>query len=473
MTVWILLAGLFQVLGIVSTIHVLMTGRTSQGTIAWGVSLNTFPLLAVPAYWILGRSKFEGYVTAKRMIGSDFEKEYKGLIDRLSNYRIPAEELPAGLKAGELLADLPLLTGNHIELLINGEKTFESILSGIELAEHYILFQFFIVHDDEIGRRIGKALAEKAQQGLTVYFLYDEIGSHDLPAGYLSNLKNAGVAVHAFNTRKGPRNRFQINFRNHRKVVVADGKTAWVGGHNVGDEYLGKHPKFGNWRDTHIRITGPAALSAQLSFCTDWHWASDDPLLHLNWKPEPAAEADIPALLVPSGPADELEAASLMFLQAINSATKRIWIQSPYFVPDDAIISALQLAALRGVDVRILIPDSIDHLAVWLCAFSYFDRATETGARIYRYTRGFLHAKTILVDDKIAAVGTANLDNRSLRLNFEITAWIFDSAFAAEMEAMYLTDFEDSRLMTADDLDCRPWWFKLAVRFARLTAPIQ
>ncbi|MDF7822933.1 cardiolipin synthase [Pontiellaceae bacterium B12227] len=473
MTIWVLFMAAAHILGIISTLHVLMTGRTSQGTIAWGVTLNTFPVVAVPAYWILGRSKFEGYVTTKRMANSDFDREYQYLIDQLSAHRIPKADLPFGGVAAELVADLPFLTGNKTELLINGEKTFDSILKGMAEAEHYILFQFYIVHDDEIGRKIKDLLLSKATAGVQVYFLYDEIGSHDLPKAYLNELKAAGVQAHAFNTRKGPRNRFQINFRNHRKIVVVDGAKAWIGGHNVGDEYLGKDPTFGNWRDTHMKITGPAALAAQLSFSTDWHWATDDAMLHLNWKPVPSADSDVPVIVVPSGPADDVETASLMFLHAINAAKERIWIQSPYFVPDDAIISALQLAAMRGVDVRILIPDAIDHTMVWLCAFSYYDDATATGANIYRYTNGFLHAKTILIDDITSAVGTANLDNRSLRLNFEVTSWVYDKTFAAEMEQMYLNDFENSRLMTTDDLGKRPWWFKLAVRFARLTAPIQ
>lgn len=473
MTFWAIFMAAAHVLGFISSIHVLMTGRTAQGTIAWGISLNTFPVVTVPAYWILGRSKFAGYVTSKRLVNSEFEKEYSGLIDRLSAHRIPKDELPYGGMAAELVADLPFLTGNKTELLIDGTHTFESMLAGMEAAKEHILFQFYIVHDDEIGRKVKELLIRKAGEGVRIYFLYDEVGCIDTPKQYFEELRAAGIKVNAFNTRKGAGNRFQINFRNHRKVLVVDGKCAWIGGHNVGDEYLGKDPKFGRWRDTHMKISGPAALSAQLSFATDWYWAADESLLDLNWTAVPAADSNVPVITVSSGPADEVETASLMFLHAINAAQKRIWIQSPYFVPDDAIISALQLAALRGVDVRILIPDAIDHTMVWLCAFSYFDDATKTGAKIYRYTDGFLHAKTILIDDITSAVGTANLDNRSFRLNFEITSWVYDKEFAAEMEKMYLTDFENARLMTADDLGKKSWWFKLKVRFARLTSPVQ
>jgi cardiolipin synthase len=264
-----------------------------------------------------------------------------------------------------------------------------------------------------------------------------------------------------------------LNFRNHRKVVVVDGRAAWIGGHNVGDEYLGRDPRFGRWRDTHLRIEGPAALAVQVSFAEDWHWATNQTIPDLVWNPTPAGEGDTTVLIVPTGPADKLETAGLMFTHAINSAHTRIWIASPYFVPDDAVLAALQLAGLRGVDVRILIPDRPDHLLVYLAAFSYFDEASETGVRFYRYTDGFLHQKVMLIDDQVATVGTANFDNRSFRLNFEITGVVADAAFAAQVERMLTEDFAHAREMTEADVSKRSFWFKLGTRIARLTSPVQ
>jgi len=381
-------------------------------------------------------------------------------------------DAPAG-RAAERLAGHPYLRGNRVDLLVDGEATFESILEGIDAAESYILFQFFIVHDDEIGGAVQRRLISKALNGVQVYFLYDEVGSHDLPQSYTEDLLAAGVHVYPFNTRKGPRNRFQINFRNHRKVVVVDGKVAWIGGHNVGDEYLGKDPKFGHWRDTHVRIEGPAALAAQLSFLEDWHWATDS-VLSLEWTPRAAPGGeDIPVLVLPSGPADELETANLMFVHAINTARERIWIASPYFVPDHSVVTALQLAGLRGVDVRILIPEKADHLLVYLAAMAYIDEGAATGVKFFRYGDGFLHEKVSLIDDRVATVGTANFDNRSFRLNFEITAVIADEAFAAEVEGMFQEDFRHSKPEAPGELAKKPFWFRLAVRLAALTSPIQ
>ena len=470
--IWAAILITFHALGLVSSLDAVMRTRTSQGTIAWLFSLNTIPEITVPLYWIFGRNRFQGYVTAHQVAGEVPRKFFKDLAKHLAPYGIATSESQDSTHAAEKLADFPILSGNSVELLIDGEATFESILDGIDSAEEYILFQFFIIHDDEIGRRFQSHLMQAAKRGVRVYLLYDEIGSHQLPQRYCDVLEQAGAEVYAFQTRKGPRNRFQVNFRNHRKVVVVDGHTCWVGGHNIGDEYLGKNPKFGHWRDTHIKLEGPATIGAQLSYVTDWNWAAGE-VPELNWKPTSSDTDDVPVLMIPSGPADELETAGLMFLHAINSATERVWIASPYFVPDETMISALQLAGLRGVDVRILIPDKADHWLVYLAAFSYFQDASKTGVKFYRYTNGFMHQKVLLFDNRAACVGTANFDNRSFRLNFEITAVVVDNEFVEEVETMLLNDFEQAVLVEDDEFSKRPFWFRLAVRLARLTSPIQ
>ena len=468
-----LIATTFTVLGVVSAVNAVMTSRTSQGAIAWSISLVTFPYVAVPAYWLLGRTRFRGYVSARRSGDTRVQAKLKDLMDGLDAYRIQPTEMPAPGLAAERLAELPFLGGNKLELLVDGDATFESITAGIDAAEEYILFQFFIVHDDEIGRQLKDHMIVKAKAGVKVYFTYDEIGCSRLPKAYLEELREAGAEVHAFNTRKGIRNHFQINFRNHRKVVVVDGKVAWVGGHNVGDEYLSRDPKIGYWRDTHMRVEGPAAVAFQVSFVEDWHWSTDRVLEGLRWVSTVPDGGDKVVLAIPTGPADPLDSASLMYHHAINSAKRRIWIASPYFVPDDAIVAALQLAGLRGVDVRIIIPDKPDHLLVFLAAFSYYDDASRTGVRFFRYTKGFPHQKVMLVDDEAVTIGTANFDNRSFRLNFEITGVVADRAFAGEVEKMLEQDLADSREMTSADVDEKAWWFKLAIRLARLTAPVQ
>ncbi|MFW2438164.1 MAG: cardiolipin synthase [Arenicellales bacterium] len=471
MQIIILIASLFYILGFISAVHAVMYARTSQGAIAWALSLITLPYFAVPVYWVFGRRKFEGYVMARKaaadITGLIPEQLKKAYAPYISNYGDSHPET----RAAERLALMPLMNGNDCELLIDGNATFDSIFSGIEKAEDYILVQFYIVHADGLGNKLKSRLVEKAKQGVRVYFLYDELGSMGLPVTFVSELKQAGVCVSPFNTRKGKRNRFQLNFRNHRKIVVVDGKTTWIGGHNVGDEYLGKDPNIGKWRDTHVRIEGPAALAAQLSFMEDYRWATND-VPELSWIPTASPKGDISVLIVPTGPADEFETALLMFVHIINSAKERIWISSPYFVPDESIMSALTLARLRGVDVRIIIPEMPDNKLMYFAAYDYFDELSECGIQFYRYQEGFTHEKVLLVDDALSSIGTANFDNRSFRLNFEITALIADISFCRQVEKMFENSFASCRQMQGGDYNNKPFWFKLAVRISRLMSPV-
>ncbi len=468
----ITVAVIFHIVGFLSSIDAVMGTRTSQGAIAWVVSLNTFPYVAVPAYWVLGRSKFKGYVSARQEGDHEIRDVILQATERTMEQRSNLSEDNPVTRGSEILAKIPVLRNNQIELLVDGQQTFDSIFEGIDAAKEYILVQFFIIKDDELGRELKSRLLVKAREGVRVYFLYDEVGSHNLPKSYLKELREAGAEVADFHTQKGPSNRFQINFRNHRKIVVVDGHTAWVGGHNVGDEYMGRDPKFGHWRDTHVKIVGPAVIATQVSFLEDWHWATNK-VPEFKWAPHVPAEGGIDVLMYPTGPSDPLETATLMFLSGINAAKERLWIASPYFVPDESIMNALHLAALRGVDVRIIIPDKADHLLVHLSAYSYFEEAQATGIRFFRYMDGFLHQKVVLIDDDISAVGTANFDNRSFRLNFEIMAVSYDPDFAKEIEEMLLADMEDSVEMQPGALAEKSFWFRLGTRLARLTSPLQ
>jgi cardiolipin synthase A/B len=348
--------------------------------------------------------------------------------------------------------------------------TFASLLAGVEAAQRYVLVQFYIVRDDGIGRELKRVLEAKARSGVAVYFLYDEIGSYRLGNGYVRELEEAGVRVRRFHSTRGSGNRFQINFRNHRKVTVVDGHSGWVGGLNLGDEYLGRDPAVGPWRDTHLKIEGPAAVALQLAFLEDWHWASGGHVLELEWSPRPAANG-MQVLILPSGPADRFETASLMVQEALHAARHRAWIASPYFVPDEGVQAALKLAALRGVDVRVMIPERTDNPLTSWAAYAFLGPLLDAGVKIHRYQAGFLHGKVWLIDDA-AAVGTVNLDNRSFRLNFEITAWVFDPAFAADTAAMFEADFDRSRAMDTRELAQRPWWRRVAARAAYLLAPV-
>ncbi len=472
-TTWLGLTALavFHILGFAHILHALMHARTSQGAIAWVVSLISVPFFAMPLYWLLGRTKFSGYVRARRGNDAELRKLAADMHDRLQNCAVdlPAEDVFE--RAAEELGDLPFTNGNELELLIDGQKTFRRLFEEIAGAKETICVNFYIVKNDKVGGKFQQALIDKAKQGVRVYFLFDEIGSHKLSSTFLNQMRAAGVECESFGANRHWWSRLQLNFRNHRKIVVIDGAMAFIGGLNVGDEYLGRDKKFGEWRDTHLLVKGPAVEAVQLVFLEDWYWASGK-VPTLLWR-QVALPANQTAAIIPTGPADPVDSWQLLVAEAANTARERLWIASPYFVPDEGVMTALQLAALRGVDVRILLPNRADHMLVWLSSYSYYDQSIPYGVRLFRYQRGFLHQKVMLIDSRMATVGTANLDNRSFRLNFEITAFVSDGKFIGQVSKMLEADFANSTEVEVEEFARKPFLFRAASRAARLMAPVQ
>ena len=461
----------FYIAGILAAIDAIMTARTATGAVAWSVSLVSVPFVAVPAYLVLGRNKFEGGVEAYEERKVEIEKTLAEFRRGLEPWQVSSDEFSNEFLAVRNLVNLEMTRGNQVSLLIDGEATFDSILAGVAQAQDYVLFQFYMIHDDDLGRQVQDALIERAKAGVRVYVLYDEVGSSDLPEEYVQKMRDAGVEVSSFKPTQGSKNRFQLNFRNHRKMVVVDGVTGWVGGLNVGDEYMGRDPKFSPWRDTHVRLDGPVVMQLQATILGDWYWATRE-LPEVNWTPTPAEGGDVNAMIVPFGPAQRLETAGLFVVTALNAAKHRIWLSAPYFVPDEAVMKALELAALRGVDVRIITTGTPDSLPVYLAAFHYIDQLRDMGIKFYAYAPGFLHEKVMLVDDRISTVGTPNFDNRSFRLNFEVNALIVDQDFARAMEAMFEVDFAHSTIIDPAELDKKPFWWRFSVSLSRLASPV-
>ena len=468
----------WEILAIAAIINVVMKARSAAGAWGWAMAIIALPFIAVPLYWILGRREFRGYVEQRKEAQEANEKVYLDMVETLESHFSKLNEEQARY-AGvlEKLSERRFTDGNEVCLLINGEMTFEAIFRELDRAKDYVLIQFFIVKNDQLGNRLRYKLLECADRGVQVYFVYDEIGSHALGKDYVSSLRAGGVEIHPFHSTQGPSNRFQINFRNHRKIVIVDGEIGFVGGHNVGDEYLGLSDKYGEWRDTHVQILGPAVLSLQMVFLADYYWATRV-MPALNWtrvtegNGSHCGTGKSKVLTLPTGPVEQIEGGTIFFLNAITRAKRRVWIASPYFVTDESIRSALQMAALRGVDVRVLIPDKPDKYIPWLATFSYLGEMEAAGVRVFRYEPGFLHQKVILVDEEMSAVGTANLDNRSMRLNFEVSAVILCREMASQVAAMLEQDFLVSREVGFEDYTSRNWWFRVAVRLARLAGPV-
>ena len=463
---------LLEIVAIGAAVHAVFNARSAQGSTAWAISLIAVPFFAIPLYLVFGRNRFQGYVDARR----DSDEEHRWIAEKArtvcDSFRSSLPDYGGRLSFLERLAHLPFTYGNRVEIFVDGVAAFDAIFDNVRNARKYILLQFFIVRDDELGRRLKALLIEKARQGVAIYFLYDQMGSRKLAKPFISECRAAGIKMEAFRSSKMFANPLQVNFRNHRKIVVVDGDIAFVGGLNVGEEYLGRSERFGPWRDTHVEIEGPSADALQLIFAEDWHWATGETIEGLEWETREAAGGAADILVLPSGPADDYETCNLMFVHAIHSAQNRFWIASPYFVPNAEVVSALQVAGLRGVDVRILLPANPDHLMVYLASFYFMKLTGAKGIRFYRYTEGFMHQKAFLIDDFGIGIGTANLDNRSFRLNFEITLLGVNYELASRVQEMFDNDFKNAREVSHEEISQRNILFKLGAAGARLLSPV-
>ncbi|MEX0284949.1 MAG: cardiolipin synthase [Paracoccaceae bacterium] len=463
---WAFVYFLFSVTALFCAWRAIQESRTPQGSVGWVVFLLATPVLAVPAYLVFGHHRLKGVEVARRD-----SARVVAAIDAYSSQRRPEAVSKEEFGPFEAAAQLPVLRGNAAELLIDGQAAFDEMFAAIDAAEHYVLVQFYILRDDGLGRAFRDKLVAACDRGVHVYLCYDRVGSYSLKEEYRQTLLSAGAKVPEPRWSQGLYSRFRVNYRNHRKTVIVDGKRGFTGGLNVGDEYLGLDPGFGPWRDTHVSLRGPVVAQLQLIFVEDWHFATGDLVDdHLHWLPGMQPENKV-GVIVATGPADDFDSGSFFFFAAISRARHRVWIASPYFVPDVDTLTALRHAAMRGVEVRILVPDVADHRIPWLAAHAYFDEIRAAGVELWRYTEGFMHQKVVLVDDDFAAVGTTNLDNRSFRLNFEAMAAFFDAEFAGDVAQMLTRDFERAYQMTVE-LQDQPLPVRFGAPVARLFAPI-
>ena len=443
------------------------TARTPQGAVGWVVFLLSAPYVGVLAYLFLGHHRYRDYLVSRRASAQ--------IVAAASQFaeRHPVENPPQGLplKPFEEIAAVQATGGNDMTLLVDGEETFKALFEAIDTAQSYILTQFYILRDDATGEAFANRLLAAAARGVKVRLLIDPVGSHGLPEAFLDRLRKAGVEAPSKRALRRRAGRLQINYRNHRKTLVVDGKTGFTGGLNVAEEYMGRDPGYGPWRDTFVGLKGPSVAQLQLLFTEDWHWATGHSLIPmLNWDPG-ADAANMTALILGTGPADDFDTGTQLFLTAIQAAQVRLWIASPYFVPDAEVLGGLKQAALRGVDVRILVPETIDHTLPWMAARAFFDECRAAGVEIWLYAEGFMHQKAILVDNGMAAVGTMNMDNRSFHLNFEAMAAFFDPRAAASVEAMLRRDFARARRLDRK-LSDQPLKVRIGAPIARLFAPL-
>ena len=455
----LMLRAIFTVPAIVAAYLAIRTARTPQGAVGWIVLILAYPYVGVPAYAIFGWANYANFAERRRR--SDAQIGEDGI-------DIGAPATPDDrLSVFSRLAGHQVQDGCDMTLMIDGADTYDGLFAAIGRAETYVLVQYYTIVDDEVGGRLRDVLCERARAGVRVYLLHDELPLIGLPRRYWRQMTEAGVR-HA--RPKGPSRAlgpFQWNYRNHRKLVVVDGTQGFTGGLNCSETYLGRS-RMGPWRDTFAAFSGPVVDQLERSFAADWAWATGEDIREILL-PAPAS-GDMRAVALPLGPTDRLNTGSLYFVALAQRARERLWIATPYFVPDSDVMAALQLAALRGVDLKILVPDRPDHWLPYWAAFSYFDDLRHTGAEIWRYTPAFLHQKVALVDDDLVSVGSVNMDVRSGFLNFELTVLVESSRAATDVEAMLRRDLDHAYLLEKD-LSEQPAHRRVLSRVSRLMAP--
>lgn len=452
-----------------------LENRKPAHTITWLVVLGSFPLIGFFFYLMFGRNyRKQRLFQKKAMLDEQTFLKFQG------QREWAIEQMPIGehqrplLQLAHRIGKSPVSLATESRVLTNGEETFSTIFEELEKATHHIHLEYYIVRHDEVGQKLKTILIEKAKKGVHVRFLYDAVGSWKLSKTYIQELRDAGVEMIPFSPVRLPFLSNTINFRNHRKIIVIDGTIGFVGGLNIGDEYLGKDKYFGFWRDTHLWIRGEAVRTLQLIFLQDWYYMTGKTLLTPEYLSPELVHYDGQGgvQLIAGGPDQKWEVIKHLYFAMITSAQRSIWIASPYFVPDEDILTALKIAALSGLDVRILAPKRPDKKIVFYASRSYFPELLEAGVKIYEYSKGFLHSKIMIVDGELASIGTANMDMRSFHLNFEVNAFLYHTDSTKKLVADFLKDLKEASPIDYETFQQRPLSIRVVESVSRLLSPL-
>lgn len=482
---WITLIAL-----IVLVVNVILSGlvvfferRNPASTWAWLLVLLFIPILGFIVYMIFGRnSKREKMFREKEKY--DQEVYYKYLfhdVHSAEKVKLQKEfiENKGKLVDAEYVTDLAHLHlnsgnwmtfNNQVEYFNNGKDKFESLVQDIRNAKKFIHLEYYIWRGDRLGTRLVEELTKKAAEGVEVRILYDGIGNARLPKYFFDKFHDAGGYTAAFL----PRFVVRLNYRNHRKLAIIDGEIGYIGGFNVGDEYLGIMKRYGPWRDTHLRFRGDAIDQMQMRFIKDWNFTAKNGIIQLSEKyfPKRPQFDGVRTQIVSSGPDTQWKNVRNGYFKMINEAESHVYLTTPYFVPDDGIFEALRVAALSGLDVRIIIPGNPDHFFVYWASMSYLGELLEAGVKVYQYEKGFIHAKVLTIDGTVASVGSANMDIRSFDLNFEVNAFMYDEVITKVLEEDFINDLRCCVEITKEWYHRRRWWFKVHEAIARLISPM-
>lgn len=462
----------FYVITIVAIIlAILLDNRDPAKSLAWVTILVLLPFVGILLYLFFGHDFRKQKIISRKSVRHIKNRPIpKCDISSVDMERLSAQQqhlIQLLMKVGEA----PVYSGSKIEIYVDGASTFETMFSAIEQAKQHIHIEFFIFEDDRVSNRLRELLIKKAHEGVRVRMIYDYLGSWRLPKSYIRSLRNAGVYVQSFLPVRFRLSRFKINYRNHRKILVVDGRVGFTGGLNIADRYLYGN-KLGQWRDTFVRIEGNAVHGLQANFLIDWLFVDRKLIVDSKYYPEMPVYDNNLVQFVTSGPDSDWENIMHGLTHAIMTSTQYVYMHTPYFVPSQSVVSAIHTAALSGVDIRLLLPEQSDSPVSAAATRSYISRLLEAGVRVYFYQHNFLHSKSIVIDDMVSSIGSANLDERSSNQNFELNAFIYDKDTALTLKQHFLKDLEQSIEIKKDTWEQRAAWRKIVESIARLFVPL-
>jgi cardiolipin synthase len=471
------LAYYLLVIGI--AVGVILDNRSPAKTLAYLLVLLFVPVIGLVVYYMFGQNlRKQKLFSRKAMLDNATVKQWQsqGFAAFKTDLAEVQQLLGEKIKVVNLLqkAEHSVVTQkNEVEVLFDGQHIFPRLFADMRAAKHHLHIEFYIIDDDVVGREFKEILIQKATAGVQVRLCYDDVGSRKLPNRYLRELKQAGVEVYPFMRVFWPYLTSRVNFRNHRKIVVIDGAIGYFGGINIADRYTNANPNLRYWRDTHMRVAGEAVKYLQMQFLLNWKFVAKHQLpISKKYFPESVATETHRMQIVSSGPDSDWPSIMHAILMAISTAERYVYITTPYFIPNDEILTALQTAAMAGIDVQVLMPKRGDGIIVHAAGMSYVRQLLEAGVQVYWYKKGFVHSKTIVVDDAIASVGTTNMDNRSFELNFELNAFIYDAAIARQLKAKFIDDKTVSDQASLKRWEKRRRTKRITESFARMFAPL-
>ncbi|MEL4307500.1 cardiolipin synthase [Joostella sp. CR20] len=474
---WQFLLGLNYVLALIAAVTILLKNINPTKTLSYLIALLAFPFLGLIVYYFFGQDyrKFKIF-KKKNVLNQKNIKEWAQqlVLNKKEAFALGSDVLDGNTKIIRLIDSenrSPLTLHNKVQILINGEEKFKVLFQDVKAATSSIHIEYYIFRDDEIGSELIEILCEKASQGVNVKINYDSVAS-SFSNKSIKCLKDSGVEMFPFMPVYFPKFASKANYRNHRKMIIIDGKIGYVGGINIGDEYVNKDGRR-FWRDTHLRIEGQAAGLLQFHFSLDWDFVCDKPIkIDKSWFPDTDVQEKIPIQIAASGPDTEWANIMEAMFTAINEANRYVYITTPYFIPNDEISLALSTASKSGVDVRLMIPKSCDSWAAKYATYSYLEKLLRAGVKIYLYEKGNIHAKTMIVDDVFTTIGTSNMDYRSFHINFEVNALIYNEAITKQMLDIYIDDLQYSEQVDAERWFNRGLSQRLKESFCRLWAPL-